>query len=228
MRSSNDVLFKYQFVFNYTRLLGRSEIRARSRIDNVCEIRELAQPEIDRLIEYDFEVVSYHLIHGGDTKEEPLWGILLQHSSQQVFACLMIKPKPDIHWPVIYAFSSFLQSIHLSTINIGDLNTYSKVDIERVNHMDGATIEDVWLGHQFFLNSVCSMEELDKIDGSELVNRVEDIDKKKLDIRIKRKEVFLTEKSQDIYRQHPWLLLRFTLKIAIYLHKKNSNNRISR
>jgi hypothetical protein len=90
MRSSNDVLFKYQFVFNYTRLLGRSEIRARSRIDNVCEIRELAQPEIDRLIEYDFEVVSYHLIHGGDTKEEPLWGILLQHSSQQVFACLMI------------------------------------------------------------------------------------------------------------------------------------------
>jgi Zn-dependent protease/cytochrome c-type biogenesis protein CcmH/NrfG len=185
------------------------------------EIRSLMQPWIDRLIGYDFQIVSYRLVHNGLINQPAQWGIIFQHSSDRIFAGLMVKPKPDIRYPVVCTFSSFWQETHLSTINIGDLNSYSKTDLEITNHLDRASIEELWSGHRAFVQSICVSDELERMTVDEWVSRLEQLSKDTIELRAKKREIYWSYRAAMVYRQHPWLTLKMVFKIAKNRNKKS-------
>jgi hypothetical protein len=188
------------------------------------EIRDLMQPWIDRLTTYDFTVASCQRIDGGLIGQEPQWGVVLQHSSHQIFAGLMVQPKPDLRYPVLCILSSYLEETNLTTLNIKDFGTYSRTTLERSNHIDKASIDELWLGHQSFLASICSIESLTRMTASEWVNKLEKTSQDTIELRIKKGEAYWIGKTEMIHRKHPWLVLKMVAKIGIDRIKNNRSS----
>jgi tetratricopeptide (TPR) repeat protein len=188
------------------------------------EIRDLMQPWIHRLSIHDFAIVSYSRIHVGLISEEPQWVITLQHSSQQIFAGLMVKPKPDARYPVLCVFSSYWQETNLITLNAKDFSTYSKTHLERSNYLDKVSADELWLGHQSFLRSICSIESLEKMTVEEWENRLEINSRKITDLHVKKGEAFWTNKEEETFKKNPWLVFKMIVKIGIDRVKNNRSS----
>ena len=186
------------------------------------EIADLMQPWIDKLGTDDFTIVSYSRISVGLISEEPQWGVTLQHSSQQIFAGLMVKPKPDVRYPVLCVFSSYWQETNLITLNVKDFSTYSKTQLERANYLDKASADELWMGHQRFLNSICSIENLEKMTITEWENRLEITSQKITNLHIEKGEAFWINKEEEIFKKNPWLVFKMIVKIGI---DRTINNR---
>jgi tetratricopeptide (TPR) repeat protein len=178
------------------------------------EIRDLVQPWIDRLNTYDFTVASYQRIHSGFIGQEPEWGVTLQHSSQQIFAGLMVRSKPSLHHPVVCFLSSYLKETNLTTLNSKDFSTYSKI-LERTNYLGKVSVDELYLGHQKFLTSICSIEDLTEMTAEEWISKLEESSEKITRLLIKKGEAYWVNKSEGIFRKHPWLVLKMLVKISI-------------
>jgi hypothetical protein len=187
------------------------------------EIRDLMQPWIEQLEHHDFFVTNYQLVYADSFTKEPLWGLVLQHRSQQVFVGLMVRSKPTLNYPVICTFSSYWQESNLSTVNVKDFGTYSKTVLERTQHLDRAGVEEMWLGHQSFLNSVCPLASLDRLTVDEWLRKVEQTSLELVQLRVRNHEAYWVNKGDLIYRKHPWLVLKMVVKIGIdrLMHQKN-------
>jgi tetratricopeptide (TPR) repeat protein len=193
------------------------------------EIRNLMQPWIDRAFTADFQIVSYQLVHTGFLKDPPHWGIVLQHSSAQFFVTLLVKPKPDLRYPVICSFSSCWQDSHLLTINIGNFSTYSKSNLERINHLDRASFDELWASHQSFVNSICASDLLVTMTVEEWKQKLEATSIAEIEFRAQKKEIYWVDRQKNIYRRHPWLTLKAVTKIYVNskLQKKLSSNSVT-
>jgi Zn-dependent protease len=185
------------------------------------EIRDLMQPWIDQLNTYDFTVASYQRIHIGLIGQEPQWGVTLQHSSQQIFAGLMVMPIPDIRYPVLCFLSSYLQETNLITLNAKDFSTYSKTNLERSNYLDRASADELYLGHQKFLTSICSIEDLTEMTAKEWISRLERSSQEITNLLIKKGEAYWVDKSEENFRKHPWLVFKMLVKIIIDRRRNN-------
>jgi hypothetical protein len=125
------------------------------------DVRDLFQPWIDRLTTYDFTGISYYRTYGGLINSEPGWGMVLQHPSQQIFAFLIVQSQVTAGYPVLCILSSYLQKIHLNTVNVKYITPYNTSKLEKVHNLDKANVDELWLGHQAFLASICRMEILE-------------------------------------------------------------------
>jgi tetratricopeptide (TPR) repeat protein len=185
------------------------------------QIRDLLQPWIDQLTAHDFSIVSYHRVQAHLIGPEADWGVVLQHSSQQTYVGLMVKPKPDVLCPVTCVFSSYWHETNLSTLNVENLIAHSENSIEKAQYIDRGSVDELWSGHQTFLNSICAIEDLEKMTVTEWINRIEQGSQKIVELRVEKRENYWVNKKEQIYRLHPWLILKMIVKIAI--RQKNLN-----
>jgi Zn-dependent protease len=184
------------------------------------EIKALMQPWLDRLASYGFQIVGCQLVDSGLINHPPHWGIVLQHSSQQIFAGLMVKPTPDPNYPVICDLSSYWKKTSLITINVDNFNTFSESDFQKTNHLDKATVSELWLSHQAFLESICPQTSLAKMTLEEWSICERQTVDSLITSRIHKKEIYWIDKEQKLYRQNPWI----ALKLAINAVKRMSQN----
>jgi hypothetical protein len=179
------------------------------------EISELFQPWIDRLIELDFEVVSYQIFHDdiiGEHRYAPYWAAIFQHSSQQIFASLtaitMLKNR-DL---LVCGLSSYWQNYKLVTTNIPNNDIYSQSPLHKVNYRDRADIDELWTAHQDFINSFCSIESLERMTFTDWASAVDRETHEIVELRVKRNELQWVDRQQQIYRFNRWIALKTVLK----------------
>jgi tetratricopeptide (TPR) repeat protein/Zn-dependent protease len=178
------------------------------------EIRDLMQPWIARLTTYDFTITSYHYNYGGLINEEPYWCVILSHSSQKIFAKLLVKPKPIIQYPVICTLSSYWQETDVSTVNFKNSIPYRKSSLEHTNYLDKATIKELWLSHQSFVGSICSVDNLEKLTVEEWICKTNQTTILVLECRVKNREIYWVNKSEHTYRKHPWLAFKMLVSMV--------------
>lgn len=176
---------------------------------------ELFQPWVDRLIELDFEVVSYQIFHDdiiGEHRYAPYWAAIFQHSSQQIFASLtaitMLKNR-DL---VVCGLSSYWQNYKLVTTNIPNNDIYSQSPLHKVNYRDRADIDELWKAHQDFINSFCSIESLECMTFTDWASAVDRETHEIVELRVKRNELQWVDRQQQIYRFNRWVALKTVLK----------------
>jgi tetratricopeptide (TPR) repeat protein/Zn-dependent protease len=208
----------YPYIITYGISLGHKYRLIRLEpIDSAqipVEIMVLMQPWIDRLITYDFQIVSYQLIYEGLVHQPPYWGITLQHSSQQTCAGLMVAPTPNIRYPVIGTFSSYYQDTNLTTVNVKDLSVRSKSPSQTMNHLDRASVDDLWMSHQDFTSSICSSAELEKMSVEVWIDRIIQSAYSTIEFQVKKGELHWLNRQEMIYGEHPWLKFKRLVKVA--------------
>jgi tetratricopeptide (TPR) repeat protein len=213
----------YPYILTYGISLGHKyHLKKPESIDSAripIETMGLMQPWIDRLTTDDFQIVSYQLMYEGFVHQPPYWGIILQHSSQKIFAGLMVAPTPNLRYPVIATFSSYYQETNLTTINIKDLGVRSKSPLYITNHLDLASIEDLWISHQDFTKSICQWAELDLMSLETWNDRIFQSAYNAIEFQIKKGELHWLKRKEIIYGEHPWLKFRRLVKVAVDLKK---------
>jgi hypothetical protein len=178
------------------------------------ENRELLQPWIDRLIELDFQMVSYQIFHDNNIDRpmyEPYYGIIFQHSSQQIFAGLTVITILKNRDPAICGLSSYWQNLKLSTVNIADDNTYSKPPLHKGNYLELAQLDDLWMAHQDFIRSYCPIDRLEKMTFEQWASAIDRESYELVELGVKKNELKWVDRQQQLYRLNRWMVLKSTL-----------------
>jgi hypothetical protein len=189
--------------------VSNTEIANAERMPN--EIRDLLQPWIDSFIDRDFQVVNYQIFHDnliGKPRYEPYWGLLLHHSSQQIFAGLTAILTPNVRRPVICSLFSYAPGAKLVTTNIEDYQLDSTLLMSATHHLDGATLEELWLDHQSWIHSSEFDNKLERLTAPALLARLDREKQESIELQIDRREIIWVNRQQLIYRYDRW----FTLK----------------
>ncbi len=179
------------------------------------ETIELFQPWIDRLIELNFEVVSYQIFHDdiiGTHRYPPYWAAIFQHSSQQVFASLTALTILKNRDPVVCGLSSYWQNYKLVTTNISDNDIYNQSPLHKVNYRDRADIDELWTAHQDFINSYCPIERLDRMTFADWASTIDRETHEIVNLRVSRNELQWVDRQQQIYQFNRWVALKTVLK----------------
>jgi hypothetical protein len=179
------------------------------------EIRELFQSWIDRLIELDFEVVSYQIFHDdiiGKPRYVPYWAAIFQHSSQQIFASLTAMTMLKNRDPVICSLSSYWQNYKLVTTNIPANDIYSQSPLHKVNYLGIAQIDELWTAHQDFINSFGSIDSLERMTFADWANAVDRETLEIVEFRVSRNELQWVDRQQRIYCFNRWVTLQTIFK----------------
>jgi tetratricopeptide (TPR) repeat protein/Zn-dependent protease len=188
------------------------------------EIHEVLHPWAEKLGHYGFTIAGYHHMSSDTHTKQPYLGVSLQHHSQKFFAELIVYPKPNSQYQIACGISSYWNEIHLITISTHDFSTHIQPNIERTKYLNQASIEELWLGHQDFLASICLVEDLQIMSHPEWEEKLQQTARQFALSLVKAGKAYWVEESEMTYRNHPYLIFKHISKIARYQNFDHHRN----
>jgi tetratricopeptide (TPR) repeat protein/Zn-dependent protease len=184
--------------------------------DNVKDLPDHLQvifkAAIAELKPYGFKVVSCHQIEQGSEKDGKQWGILLQHSSGQIYAGLMTSQLISNTAPLLLTFMTFFEDeTQLITTNSSHAKIFSSFPQEIAQNLGNVAIAEQWQAHQQKLAELVQTKQPQNLNATAFIEKLKAHNKRAIERLVKTREVSWVKRGES-YHINLWTAVR-----AVYL-----------